>query len=261
MPSLTDLSRIRAILDRDRPWAAYAIGDLSPHLFGDCVWYAPVDSSAALILLYRGFDPPIAFAIGAATDTAPLFRELDAPEISLHVRPDVLTALESAYRLIDVRKMWRMVVEPSSFRPVSATDVIPLDASDLGALNALYEDGRQHGDGPTFFLPSMLEQGTFRGVYQGGDLIAVAGTHLYSPALGVCAIGNVYTRHDRRRQGLATQATSAVVTDAIARGIPTIVLNVSHENVAARRVYEQLGFRCYCEFVEGEAVSRSLTPI
>ena len=256
MPALTDLSRVRAILDRDRAWAAYALGDLSPHLVGQCSWYAPLDGSAALVLLYRGFNPPIVFAIGPAADVAPLFRELDAPEISLHVQPHVLTLLKSAYRPTDIRPMWRMAVEPSSFRPVSTAGVISLDASDLGAVNALYERGRLNGDGPTFFHPSMLEQGMFRGIREGGDLIAVAGTHLHSAELGVCTIGNIYTRPDRRRRGLAARATSAVVSDAVAQGIGTIVLNVGQENVGARRLYEQLGFRSYCEFVEGEAVSR-----
>jgi GNAT superfamily N-acetyltransferase len=256
MPALTDLSRVRAILDRDRAWAAYALGDLSPHLVGQCSWYAPLDGSAALVLLYRGFNPPIVFAIGAAADVAPLFRELDAPEISLHVEPHALTPLESAYRPTDIRTMWRMAVEPSSFRPVPTTGVISLEASDLGAVNALYERGRLNGDGPTFFHPSMLEQGMFRGIREGGDLIAVAGTHLHSAELDVCTIGNIYTRPDRRRRGLAARATSAVVSDAVAQGIGTIVLNVGQENLGARRLYEQLGFRSHCEFVEGEAVSR-----
>ena len=41
----------------------------------------------------------------------------------------------------------------------------------------------------------------------------------------------------------------------MSQGIATIVLNVSQDNDGARRVYEQLGFRIYCEFVEGEAAA------
>ena len=71
--------------------------------------------------------------------------------------------------------------------------------------------------------------------------------------LGVCTVGNVYTRRDRRRRGLAARVTSGVVQHAIAEAVPTIVLNVSRDNDAARRVYERLGFHCHCEFFEGEA--------
>ena len=103
----------------------------------------------------------------------------------------------------------------------------------------------------------MLRQGTFRGMREGADLIAVAGTHLFSRDLGVCAIGNVYTRRDRRRQGHGARVTSAVVQHAISHGVPTIVLNVGHGNAGARRVYEQLGFHCHCGFLEGEASAAS----
>jgi predicted GNAT family acetyltransferase len=85
--------------------------------------------------------------------------------------------------------------------------------------------------------------------------VAVAGTHLFSPVLGVCTIGNVYTRRDRRRRGLAARATAAVVRHALDAAIPTIVLNVSQANDAARNIYERLGFRVHCAFVEGEATS------
>ena len=102
----------------------------------------------------------------------------------------------------------------------------------------------------------MVRQGTFRGVREGAALIAVAGTHLFSRELGICTIGNVYTRRDRRGRGLGARVTSAVVQHAIAQAIPTIVLNVSQGNSGARRVYERLGFHCYCEFFEGEAEKR-----
>jgi ribosomal protein S18 acetylase RimI-like enzyme len=247
------MSRVRVLLDRDRAWSAYAIGDLSPERAGDCSWHAPADDSQALLLLYRGFDPPILFAMGDALHLAPLFPEIEAPKVSLHVRPDAIAAMSPAFRVTDTRAMWRMVVEPGSFRPAAIDAVVPVDESNLDALNALYDDGRRHEEGPTFFHPSMLRQGTFRAVREGADIVAVAGTHLFSRELGVCAIGNVYTRRDRRRQGLGARVTTAVVQHAFSNAIPTIVLNVSQQNSDARRVYERLGFRCHGEFLEGEA--------
>jgi ribosomal protein S18 acetylase RimI-like enzyme len=256
MPPVTDLHRVRALLDRDRAWSAYAIGDLDPARLADCSWHAPADGDA-LILRYRAFDPPIVFAIGEPADLSPLFREIDAARISLHVRPDAVAAMAPAFQPVQLSPMWRMAVDKASFRSAPTSDVVPLTDADLADLNALYEDGHRAGEGPTFFHPSMLGQGSFRGIREGADLIAVAGTHLQSAALGISAIGNVYTRRDRRRRGLAARVTSAVVGAAIDAGIPTIVLNVSQANVGARRVYEQLGFRLYCDFVEGEAVMGS----
>jgi ribosomal protein S18 acetylase RimI-like enzyme len=253
MPRLTDLVRVRTLLDRDRAWAAYAIGDLSPEHQPHCEWHAPADDSPALLLLYRGFAPPILFAMGDAPAVGRLIQEVDADTLSMHVRGDALTALSPEYVPTDIRPMCRMAVEPASFRPAPSGDVVALDESHLAELMTLYEDGRRHDEGPTFFHRSMLRQGTFRGVRRGSELVAVAGTHLFSADLGVCTIGNVYTRRDHRRQGLAARVTSEVVRHALSHAIPTIVLNVGQDNAAAHAVYERLGFRRYCEFFEGEA--------
>jgi GNAT superfamily N-acetyltransferase len=255
MPRLTDLTTVRALLDRDREWSAYALGDLSPELVDHCDWHAPADVRAApaLVLLYRGFTPPIAFAMGAAADLRPLFDELRAPTISLHMQPAAVDAMAGIYRPGTTQAMHRMTLRPAAFTPPPHADARPISPDHLGAVTALYDDGHRRGEGPTFFYPAMLGQHTFRGIWEDGALVAIAGTHLYSREIGVCAIGNVYTRSDRRGRGLGARVTSAVVAHALAEDVSTIVLNVSHTNAAARRVYERLGFVVYCDFLEGEA--------
>jgi GNAT superfamily N-acetyltransferase len=253
VPLLTDLTRVRALLDRDRGWAAYAIGDLSPGLVEHCEWHASEHGSQALLLLYRGFNPPIAFAMGELADLRALFRELTAPTISLHLRPGMLDAMTGSYAPGHTQPMLRMVLRPHRFAPASAEGVRAVTGADLAALSALYEDGHRRGEAPAFFSPSMLQPGTFHGIWDAGALVAVAGTHLYSRTEGVCAIGNVYTRSDRRGHGLAARVTSAVAAHAIREGVATIVLNVGRDNAVARRVYERLGFEPYGAFVEGSA--------
>ena len=257
MPLTTDLRRIRTALDRDRTWSAYAIGDLDPERLPYCSWYAPAADTDTLVLLYRGFMPPILFAIGDPALFSQVFGELDAPTVSLHVLPEAVDALPPAYIATDTKPMWRMTVSAASFRPAAADDdVVVLDMSHTAAVAALFADARAGGEEPPFYRPAMLAEGSFRGIWEGAELVAVAGAHLFSPALGVCTIGNVYTRRDRRRRGLAARTTSAVVRHALDASIPTIVLNVSQANDAARRVYEHLGFRVHCAFVEGEAHRR-----
>lgn len=253
MPPLTDTDRVRSLLDRDRAWAAYAIGDLSTEHARHCSWHVSDDESPALVLLYRGFSPAILFAMGETGRLTAVIAELAEPEISLHVQADGLVALSPTYTATSTRPIWRMALTPASFRADSVADVVSLDASDLAAVADLYEDGWAHDEGPTFFHESMLEQGTFRGIREGSAIIAVAGTHLFSSQLGVCTVGNVYTRRDRRRRGLGARVTTAVVQHALAHGVSTIVLNVGQDNSAAQRVYERLGFHRHCEFFEGEA--------
>jgi ribosomal protein S18 acetylase RimI-like enzyme len=254
MPRIADLSAIRTILELDRPWAVYALGDLSPGFAEHCEWFAFPDEPPALLLLYRRFDPPVLFAQGPADRVARLMQEIEAPALSLHVRTEALAAILPPYRSPELRPMWRMLVEPETFRPAAAGEAALLSGADIDAIKGLYADGHQAGEGPDFFDPSMVEQGMFRGVWEGDELVAVAGTHLVEPTFGVCAIGNVYTRRDRRRRGLASRVTSAVVSDALLRNLPTVALNVDQRNAAARRVYERLGFKRHCDFVEGLAL-------
>lgn len=252
MPALTDLTAVRDLLNRDRAWAAYAIGDLSPGLVDHCEWLAPADRSAVL-LVFRGFEPPIVFAMGAAGDLPPLFDEISAGEISPHLQRDAFEAMSAVYAPTFERRMRRMVLRPDRLPAARDEDTAPIGEGDLAAVVALYEDGRRSGEAPTFFSPAMLRQGSFRGVWEDGALVSVAGTHLFSPQLGVCAIGNVYTRRDRRGRGLGAQVTRAVARHAIDCRVPTIVLNVGQNNAVAQRVYERLGFQYHCDFVEGAA--------
>jgi GNAT superfamily N-acetyltransferase len=255
MPRLNDLTIVRTLLDHDRHWSAYAIGDLSPELVDHCDWHVPANASTApaLLLLYRGFTPPILFAMGEPADLIPLFHELHAPEVSLHLRPQAVDALDGIYAPAETRRMRRMMLRAEKFTPASHEDVTVVGEEHLAAIASLYEHGHRRGEGPTFFHAAMLQQHTFRGIWEDGALVAVAGTHLYSRNLGVCALGNVYTRSDRRGRGLGARVTSAVAAYALAEGVTTIVLNVGHANRAAERVYQRLGFGVYCEFFEGEA--------
>ena len=99
----------------------------------------------------------------------------------------------------------------------------------------------------------MLADGAFHGIYEGTALVAAAGTHLVAREEGAAAIGNVYTRHDRRGRGLARLTTSSVLAELA--GIETIGLNVRAENDAALHLYESLGFVRHCQFYEGLAAS------
>src|SRR5215467_15229054 len=62
---LSDASTIRNLLETDRPWSAYPLGDLAPGLFEQGSWYCPSAGDQALVLLFRGFTPPVLFTLGS----------------------------------------------------------------------------------------------------------------------------------------------------------------------------------------------------
>ena len=246
LPLLTDRDQIRQLLQCEPVWAAYALGDLGPELWPHTTWHRAEDQ---LALVLRSYSVAILWASGTLDG---LGEEIAAePRYSVQVRPSALPELGKYYRTSHLKRMWRMTLDPREFRPASFGQMERLGATDVGALERLYADGAATGESPEFFFGSMVRDGVFFGAREGDELINVAGTHLVAVEEGVGAIGNVYTRQDRRGRGLAGQATSAVVTELLRLGVTVIALNVYQSNVAAIQVYERLGFRRHCEFVEG----------
>jgi ribosomal protein S18 acetylase RimI-like enzyme len=259
MPPITDPAEIRSLLQTDRSWAVYALGDLEPPHFARSHWWRAPRPAVALALVYAGFEPEPLFLLGRAEHAAGLLDEIgNAKHLYLHVRPEMLPSLQERFRIPAPKRMWRMVLDPARFEPKPADSVLRLGPADLLAIQDLYDDGKAFGEAPDFFALDMLKTGVFFGVRAGVYLIAAAGTHLVAPAEDVAAIGNIYTRRDRRGRGLGAVVTSAVTAELGRRGIGTIALNVHQENAPAIRIYERLGFVRYCEFVEGIAIPREL---
>ena len=252
MPRITHPAEIRALLEIDRPWAVYALGDLAPGFFEHSEWFrAP--NAPALILLYRAFATPVLFALGKPESVRGLLDEIGGErEMYLSIRPEILPLVKARYEVRHETAMWRMVLDPVNLA-APMQDAVRLGPADLAALQQLYADGQSTGEVPDFFYPSMIEQGVFFGIWEDKALVAAAGTHLVAPLESVGAIGNVYTRRDRRGRGLALRVTCAVAAELLRLGLRTVALNVNQRNAAAIRVYERLGFARYCAFYEGVA--------
>ena len=105
-------------------------------------------------------------------------------------------------------KMWRMALDRSRFLPLEH-GAIRLGPADSEALLALYRDGDAAGEAPLFFVPGMLRNGVYYGMWEGAELVAAAGTHVLAPKEDLAGIGNVYTRRDRRGRGFGAQVTAA----------------------------------------------------
>ena len=244
MPRLTDKNEIRLLLRRDPAWSVYALGDLAPSMFPKTLWFAP-----GLTLVVRDYGTAILFAMGPDSVCEAL--ECVAGPVHLQVQRDALDEVARHAAVSSPRLMWRMTWRGDRLAAPS-TMTSRLDASDVPALQALYADGASSGESPDFFFPEMVADGVFHGIYEGAALVAAAGTHLLARAEGAAAIGNVYTRHDRRGRGLGRLVTSAVLGEL--SGIETIGLNVRADNEAALHLYESLGFARHCRFYEALAM-------
>ena len=252
MPLLTDIGAIRAILNRDPIWSVYMLGDLAPGMFEHCTWHVTQDQQH-MVALFRGYGFPILFS---EHGVASLLDEFDEPNLFLHIQTEDIAMVGTRYRVDKLKPMWRLALDFKKWSPAPIEGARRLEPQDLEPLEQLYADGEETGDAPDFFYPEMLAAGVFYGLWQGNELIGAAGTHLISEKEGIACVGNVYTRRDRRNLGIARRLTSAVTFRLLGMGIGTIAMNVVQTKPHARRLYEKLGYRLHCEFVEGPAVRR-----
>jgi ribosomal protein S18 acetylase RimI-like enzyme len=242
------MNKIRALLHQDPYWSVYALGDLDARRAHHCDWFTSGDSVA---LLYREFGSPILWAAG---DPAVLDAVPDVEGCHLQIPQSFLPAVQKRFPVEWSRLVDRMALVSAAFtRHDGSTPAEPLNEQHENEIRGLYEDGRETGEEPDFFMRSQLQDGTFYGVRHEGRLVAAGGTHLYSRDESVGAIGNVYTHRAHRGRGHASAVTSAVAGELIARGTRIIALNVRSENLPAIRVYERLGFRFHARFFEGRA--------
>jgi len=174
----------RALLAADPAWGAYLLADLEPPLDAHARWFVASD---ALVLLYDAFGTPLYTPFGPATACAPLFAQAvavapPAPRAFVACALDHRAYVEQHVRFDgEPSAMFRMRLDRARFADPGAS-AAPLSARDLPALQALHADGASAGESPDFFLPSMLDDATYVGVWEGGALVAAAGTHVVARA-------------------------------------------------------------------------------
>jgi ribosomal protein S18 acetylase RimI-like enzyme len=250
--------------------AAYAIGDLEPEQSAWCRWHLSErgDQIEAVALVYERLDPPILLTFGSRLGVEAALQRMPRPQqVAFSVQPDHLPALSRWYDFSGdrLRAMVRMTVTPEAFEPalLSAQPPRRLGPADVPAIEALYACGGPYA--PDSFSPAQVAEGVFYGLDaadhagmnwtpgQPSRLLAVAGTHLVAPGMGMAAVGNIYVDPRRRGRGYGRLVAGAVTAELLERDL-LVVLNVDQANRAAIDMYVKLGYRTHCPLVEGIGV-------
>jgi len=257
MTSSPDPAAIRALLNSDPIWAAYALADLQPAFAPYCDWHVAA-GGRGLTLVFTGLSIPTLYAFGPAASVAQALDDIELPaRIYATVREEHWPVIERRFDFsADSRPMWRMAMPvDATVDPPDDLRLVRLTVADSRRLKALYQRGGPFA--PDAFDAYQVENGVFYGVVdEGGSLAAAGGTHIVDWTHGVAAIGNMYTRPDQRRQGHARLVIQALVAALQAGGVDNIVLNVDQRNAGARQLYEEFGFEIYCPYMEGIGVRR-----
>ncbi len=229
------------------------LGDLDDLLWPHTSWYA-VSEHGPVALLYAVGDVPTLLGFSRPGEAAELEELAEAllpvlPRRFLgHLTGAAAKVLESAYAVRRHGTLLRMVLtEPgrAALHPASPWHPAPLGREDLPELLELFAEAYPGN----WFDHRMLDTGQYVGARQDGRLVAVAGVHVYSPAYGVAAVGNVAT-HPRVRGRGAGGACVAELCRRLGTAVDHIGLNVRADNTAAVGLYRRLGFSEVTEFTE-----------
>jgi ribosomal protein S18 acetylase RimI-like enzyme len=241
-----DRTLLRAFLETDRLFAAYALCDLDDREFQRTRWGVALGGREpiAVVLQYAGYSPQPVFVMGQNAGIKAILRDVIRPRTAfLAARPEQLPAFSDSYRVDPGPEMLRMWTDRAHFRPFPA-DVQRLLPVEIGELNRLYQLGFAS------WLPaSAIADGLYYGIRVGGRLVSAAGTHVISPAGRLAVVGNVMTHSDFRGRGYATAVTGAVTAELL-RFCDQVVLNVRADNPPALAAYRRLGFMVHTTFEE-----------
>jgi ribosomal protein S18 acetylase RimI-like enzyme len=120
-------------------------------------------------------------------------------------------------------------------RLIRAYEFTPLVRADVPDMLALAEE-----TDPGPFAQSTIDLGGYRGWRADGKLVCMAGERMHPG--NWTEISAVCTAPEHRGRGLAASIVGSLVNDIRAGGRRPF-LNVTVENVRARRLYEKLGFK------------------
>lgn len=213
-------------------------------LLDNPIWHALTHQHAALALgddLARRYPADSAVFAGAAEDTAEAFERLAA----LIPAGDVVGLLGSAppagdtWTTLRQLDLLQMVYEGTAVDADENALITPLTPDAVPAMLALVD---QTHPGP--FLPRTITLGDYFGIWQDGQLAAMAGERLHLP--GYHEISAVCTHPDFQRRGYARQLLVHLIGKMQREGdVP--ILHVFGENAGAITLYESLGFRVRTE--------------
>lgn len=244
--STSDRAVLRAFLEGDRLFAAYALCDLEDREFSRTRWGIATsgDEVVAVAMEYGGLTPQPMFVMGRNEGIAAILRDVVRPRAAyVAATAEALPAVAGIYRVDDGPPMIRMWVDRAHFQPAPAA-VERLLPVEVGELNRLYGLGFA-----TWLATSAVAEGVYYGIRVKGRLVSAAGTHVISRDARLAVVGNVLTHADHRGRGYATAVTSAVTAELL-RYCDQVVLNVRADNPPAIQAYRKLGYLEHCRFEE-----------
>ena len=253
---LHDKSTIETFLRGNVFLNIYGLGDLDDFFWPYTTWYALTDTAGvqAIALMYTGGSLPCLHAL-AEEDKVIHIEELLRYLIPIlprsfyaHLSPGLEIVLDGHYTVRPHGRHYKMALMDKSL--LSNFDISVVEGLSMSHLSEIISLFKKAYPGNSF-EPRMLETKQYYGIRQSGELVSVAGVHVYSRRYRVAALGNITTHPKYRGKGYGTTVT-ARVCKSLLREIDNIGLNVKADNTSAIKCYGRLGFEVIYSYGEFE---------
>ncbi len=257
---------MRAILDRDRAWAAWALclsgQDEWPHVrfwrddaTGAALWVLDHPRWGGAVHTFAsvsaGSDPGESDADNGGADFDVLVRAVSFPRRAfLKILPAARPALVQRYRLDRLEPIVRMSVVPAAFRPPAGVPLGEPFGLEHGAELARLYTGWPEA---AFGIGRLHRRYRYWGIREAGELVAVAEHVLRSPERDLAIVQGIYIVPCCRGRGLAQAVTAGLTAQLFSEGARDVVLDVRAGNAPAIAAYARLGYQRWGEFLGGPA--------
>jgi len=252
--TLNDKTELEKFLRRNTALNFYQIGDLDGFYWNYTKWFGLKEDNTlkAVILLYTAPSTPVLLAL-APEDELHYLNELLISSTELlpqkfysHLSPEVELILEEKYNLHFHGHYCKMLLQQRvDFEKFDLSLTAALTSEDLKEINILYAESYPDNS----FDSRMLDTGMYFGIRINGNLISIAGVHVFSRQYKVAALGNITTHPDYRGKGYGTIVTARLCKELLKQA-DAIGLNVSLDNIGAIKCYNKLGFEIVAEYNE-----------
>ena len=249
---LQNRDQIRELLNKERDYSAYALGQLEPRFFNQTRWFQLLnksDGNSGLVMHSKGGLGDATMVLGDPTAIAKILSSYPgAPITYLSCQLKHLPVIEKTHHLSNKRPILRLTVDRDGFKPDHGIETKKLRGLNVHQINQLYgSEGH-----PTYYQSIHIDDGFYYGVITKGQLSAIAGTHIASKQEQIAVVGNVYTLPQYRGLGQGTAATSST-TEELLKFCTRVVLTVDPKNTPALAAYKHLGYREGGIFIESNA--------
>lgn len=242
---LRDPEEIRRLLEPHRRYAAYGLAQLEPPLFKQSQWWlAENNGSHALLMHSRGGLGRALLTLGDEIGLYILLSLHPGPAYSFAtIKPEHLSVVRHFFTFSQTQPVERMLVDARTFTPAPPLSAGPslqlrrLSEADTAEVNRL---NSSEGIGVSY-RREQIGDGTYFGIFNQEQLVAMAGTHGVSARDRIAVLGNVFTHPAYRNSHFAVQTTSAVTADLL-KTCDEVVLTVDPRNAPAVRAYARLGY-------------------